>query len=302
MKKFLFVLICVLTLTTLFAVSVSANENISVWMNGDFLDFDVPPQVINGRTMVPVRTIFENLGAKVSWNNDTQTITSTKGAKTVVMQINNYTMKINGYEVLMDTPPQIVDGRTLVPARAVAESFGNKVTWSSENSTVIISEVLNFNSVTDARNYLCQWILQNGKSFANSVSVGINVGNYEITADYVPAEDMLYLTLEEWIDDNLLMTSLFFGKDPTAVNYCTYFSSTNESKLSGFIDVRNHSENYPLNYIKEERYKKIGEFRTELELVEFTRHRINIALRQLDVLLGYYNAGVSLNSLGFVNY
>jgi len=140
MKKIM-KLFVVLGLLVLFAVPtvVSANDSISVFVNGYDIDFDVPPQAINGRTMVPLRAIFEELGAFVEWDNDTQTVTATKDDTVVRATIGSPVMYINGEEKVMDVVPVAVNGRTLVPARFVAEAFGCEVRWNGEGRTVEIN-------------------------------------------------------------------------------------------------------------------------------------------------------------------
>ena len=114
-------------------------------LNGVPLSFDVPPQIINGRTMVPVRTIFEALGAEVSWNEATQTVIGKNDKYEVNIQIGSNTMYwaviYDGYstQVPLDSPAVIIDGRTLIPARAVAEAFGCKVDWDENTRTVMIT-------------------------------------------------------------------------------------------------------------------------------------------------------------------
>lgn len=116
----------------------SINGNLTVLLNDENINFDVPPQIINGRTMVPLRAIFEAIGAKVDWNNDTQTVTSTKDKTTISLTINNPTMYVNGESVTLDSPACLVGGRTLVPVRAISEAFNIKVEWKE---TVIEKEV-----------------------------------------------------------------------------------------------------------------------------------------------------------------
>ena len=122
MKKIRKVL-CLL-LTVLLMVSaitpVMASDTIKVKVGGELIKFDVLPQIINDRTMVPLRAIFEALGATVNWNGETQTVTSTKGDTTISLTINNPTMYVNGESVTLDSPACLVDGRTLVPLRAVS--------------------------------------------------------------------------------------------------------------------------------------------------------------------------------------
>lgn len=116
-----------------------AEDGISVTLNGEALTFDVPPQLIDNRTMVPLRKIFEAMGAVVDWNNDSQTVTATKGNERVIATINSKNVYISGDTKTLDVPPMVVDGRTLVPVRFVAESFGANVTWDEGSRTVIIN-------------------------------------------------------------------------------------------------------------------------------------------------------------------
>lgn len=123
----------------MFSIPVNAEGEIKVLLDGQKLDFDVPPQLINNRTMVPMRKIFEAMEANVDWNGDTQTVTATKDDITVIMQIDNTVITVKGENITLDVPPQLVDSRTLVPARAVAESLNAKVDWDGTTSTVYIT-------------------------------------------------------------------------------------------------------------------------------------------------------------------
>ena len=140
MKKIVSILLAILMVAGLTAIPALAESEVSVYLFGDKLEFDVPPQIINGRTMVPMRKIFESLGASVDWDAETKTVTSVRGNKTISLTINNYTMSVNGTEVELDVAPCIVSGRTMVPARAVSESFNLKVDWDSNTKSVLITE------------------------------------------------------------------------------------------------------------------------------------------------------------------
>jgi hypothetical protein len=115
-------------------------SDIRVLVNGRALTFDQPPIIENGRTLVPLRAIFEALGAIVSWEQSTQTVTATRGNTTVTLQIGSEFITRNGEQIRLDVPARIVGGRTLVPARAVAESFGAHVEWEQVTRTVTITE------------------------------------------------------------------------------------------------------------------------------------------------------------------
>ncbi len=112
---------------------------VKVTVGGEKVRFDVLPSITEGRTLVPLRAIFEALGASVSWNQETQTVTADKDGLQIVLTIGAGQFTVGGETKSLDVPAQIVDGRTLVPARAVAEAFGCNVDWDGVNSTVIIT-------------------------------------------------------------------------------------------------------------------------------------------------------------------
>ncbi len=142
MKKLLCAAIAAAMTFTASSAVFAGSENVTVILDGATLSFDVEPQIINDRTMVPMRAIFEAMGASVEWNEGNRTITSTKDDTTIRMQIHNTSMSVNKTEKTLDSVPIIQDGRTLVPARAVTECFGADVRWLSDSETVLIlSEV-----------------------------------------------------------------------------------------------------------------------------------------------------------------
>lgn len=114
-------------------------DDTAMVVNDTTTTLDVPAQIINDRTMVPLRAIFEALGANVDWDGATRTITGKKGDITVVMVVDATVMKVNDKEVTLDTPAQIVSDRTLVPARAISEALGAKVDWDGATRTVTIT-------------------------------------------------------------------------------------------------------------------------------------------------------------------
>lgn len=140
MKKIISLLLVVgLVLSS--ATLAFANENeISVYVEGQKVSFDVPPQTINDRTMVPIRAIFEVMGATVNWDNATQTAICTKDNTVVKMTLNSKIEYINDVPYEMDVAPVIVDNRTLAPARYVAEAFGYFVNWDGDTKSVLINK------------------------------------------------------------------------------------------------------------------------------------------------------------------
>ena len=128
-------------IVSLIATSMSclAESEIKVAIDGEYVEFDVKPQIINDRTMVPLRAIFEALGTEVDWDNATQTVRAMKDNVMVTASIGSTKMYIDEKEKNMDVAPMLIDGRTLVPVRFVAEAFECKVDWVTEDSLVAIS-------------------------------------------------------------------------------------------------------------------------------------------------------------------
>jgi len=164
MKKFLTLTLVILLAITSLGVSftVASSNEIAVYLNGERMTFDVPPQIIDNRTMVPMRAIFEALNAWVYWSGNTQTITATGAATTVEMQVGNPIITVNGNEITLDVPPMIIDNRTLVPVRAVAESFDAEVEWDAETQTVSIQTTPYHNYVTITAERVVTVNLRNG--------------------------------------------------------------------------------------------------------------------------------------------
>lgn len=115
-------------------------ESTAVFSQGNQLSFDQEPMEENGRLLVPVRAIFESLGAEVTYDDGDGVIIASDGERTVTMQIGNPEMG-NGTEVFtLDTVPKIVGDRTMVPLRAVAEAFDCKVDYIENLNRVVIDK------------------------------------------------------------------------------------------------------------------------------------------------------------------
>ena len=105
MKKVISMLVCIALLTSLFMMPASAEQPISVYVNGEKLEFDVEPVIMNGRTLVPMRKIFETLGATVSWNGDTETASGVRNGIRVSVSIDTPKAFIDGKATTLDRPP-----------------------------------------------------------------------------------------------------------------------------------------------------------------------------------------------------
>jgi len=128
-----------LVISLAFAPSTKAASAIKVEMDGDVIQFDQGAVSVNGRTLVPMRTIFEELESTVQWTAKTKTITANRGTKKITLVVGSKTATVNGQKITLDVPPQIINGRTLVPLRFISEALGAKVDWNNKTKTVSIT-------------------------------------------------------------------------------------------------------------------------------------------------------------------
>lgn len=113
-------------------------NGIQIYINHMKQNYDVMPIRQNDRVLVPVRGIFEALGASVEWEEAEQRVTAVKRNQTVRLTIGSSVMTVNGTEYALDVPPVLKNGRTLVPVRAVSEALQARVEWDEENNSVSI--------------------------------------------------------------------------------------------------------------------------------------------------------------------
>ena len=139
-------------------------QNISVTLNGKYIEFDQPPVIIGGRTLVPIRAVCEKLGADVYWLEQAQGVLVIKNEIKLALTVgNNQMVKFTAENfseylekaedinfepeaIYLDVPPRIIGDRTLLPIRAVCEALGAEVDWNGESNTVIITcsdEIIN---------------------------------------------------------------------------------------------------------------------------------------------------------------
>lgn len=128
----------ILTTLLLSQVPALAADPIQAYLNGRKLNFDVPPMVENGRTLVPVRAVLEPLGASVHWDPGSRAVVAVLGAREVRAVIGEAVATVNGQPHPLDATSRIVGERTLIPLRFFAESLGLSVQWEGESRTILI--------------------------------------------------------------------------------------------------------------------------------------------------------------------
>lgn len=217
MKKLVSMLSVIAMTLSMVVMPAMAKDNITVELDGKAIEFDVQPQIINDRTMVPVRAIFEALGATVDWDQATQTVISTKGDTVIRLTIDNPVMKVNDKDVTIDAPACIVDERTLVPVRAISEAFNLSVDWDGATKTVIIkssTETEPPQSTKIAFDKLKETIKTKGKYQEQGNLYSMNIPNDELTILFVYSVEMnmVVLAFGDASDDDKI-TNMIYIKD-----------------------------------------------------------------------------------------
>lgn len=140
MKKLIITAIIFCLILSLGGAAVAAT---SIYLNGDRLNLPQEPLIVEGTTLVPMRPIFEALGAKVTWNSLHNEVEVEKASVNIKLPIGKKIAIKNGYMEELQTATKIVNGTSLVPLRFVSESLGAEVEWNKE------SEIITINTQTD---------------------------------------------------------------------------------------------------------------------------------------------------------
>lgn len=96
------------------------------------------PVIVEGRTLVPIRSIVETMGGSVKWIGEDRRVEITLKDKTIKLWIDKTTASIGDKNLALDVPPQIMDGRTMLPLRFVSENLGAKLEWLGEKQQITI--------------------------------------------------------------------------------------------------------------------------------------------------------------------
>lgn len=131
--------------STIAATALAATMTVSagavdLYVDWNKVNTDVPPTAISGRTMVPMRAIFEALGCTVEWNADTQTATGIRDDIEIVIPLGSTTAYVNGDAWTLDVPAQAINNRTMVPARFVGEALNCVVSWDASTKTAAVAD------------------------------------------------------------------------------------------------------------------------------------------------------------------
>ena len=138
MKKTKKLFLVTLLLFAFIPFNLFANSEVKLWINGSYVTTDVAPVIENGRTLVPIRVISENLGLEVDWDNNLKQITVSQGDDHFIFVIGQNFYTKDEIKQDLDVAPKIINDRTFVPIRVIAEAFNQKVNWDNVARTVAI--------------------------------------------------------------------------------------------------------------------------------------------------------------------
>ena len=127
--------------------SLNETDEISIVINGKQINLDTAPVIINGRTLVPARSVFEHLGANVTWNDRFQIVTIALDEKEIELAIDIKRAKINRENVPLEVAPEIINNRTMIPLRFVGEALNMNVDWNSNQRLITMSTLSNIKEI-----------------------------------------------------------------------------------------------------------------------------------------------------------
>lgn len=193
---------CVVSFALLCAMTTLQSSNIfasQVYIDSKPVVATVEPYVSNGYTLVPLRTISENLGAEVSYDATTRTVTAIRSNTTIELTIGQYKAKVNGEYMVLDTTPEIKDGTTMVPLRFIATAFGCKVNYNPQTKNVSITTTGTLSDVTKTPS--------NNKETSSETVASVDAWGNKIRTTNLPAnaEHFPYIRedMPNWVYTNL---------------------------------------------------------------------------------------------------
>lgn len=143
MKKYIIVLCFLMAFISLMpgsSVLAEPTDDISIYLNSEKVNLDFPPLIREGRTLVPVRGLFEKMGAAVDWDGTNKQVIINNNEKAIVLTLNECTALVDNEEVKLDVPVKLFWARAYIPLRFIAENMSYDVRWSEKTRTVFISD------------------------------------------------------------------------------------------------------------------------------------------------------------------
>ena len=214
---------------------------IDIYYKDKIVPTDTSPVIKDGRTLVPISSIAKSMNATVSWNSSTKTATIVKDSIKIEMVLGTKDVSISKEgqktQLVLDVAAKSINGRTMVPVRAISEIFGSKVVWDKETSSILIDSTSpkktettspkNTDTVSPKDSSNLEKTILNSIKGHRTLYRGILIGENEkvrIDTDY--DLDMVKIPM-----------ALLNERIPSSyLPFTVYKASNGESILSGFID------------------------------------------------------------------
>lgn len=272
-------------------VTAFAERPVKLFVGGKQVVSDVPPQSVDGRTMLPLRAAFEAIGATVDWDNETQTVTAKKGKTEIKLTIGSKVMLVNGVEKALDVAAYIEDGRTMVPVRACSEAFGLLVDWLPGANTVKVRMDVDVEAELDYLDGLKMWNTYDANG--NYVEYNDNIGDHSHREYIYDSNDNLIEyknKYDEWIKyeydsyGNLITLTTYYGLKITYAydeqNRVIYIEELNSDTQE--ITYNDEEEYFVISYSNEKRGKN---YKTETRYYKSTE---NLTTWHVSYPMDYY--------------
>ncbi|MCX7747895.1 MAG: stalk domain-containing protein [Clostridia bacterium] len=254
MKKYTYLILLVF-LCAFFSSSFAeaASAPISVQLDGKLVKFDVPPQILYNRTLVPFRAVAEALNVKVTWDSKEKSVTAQSSSSTIKLIIGSKTAYKNGTATSLDVPAAVLNGRTLIPLRFFSEAFGCEVFWDSSAKLIRITSqaknlnVLGFYAHGDSWINLFQTKYpEAGKGNTDKVNE-LSFGWYQIDRDgnFIPKDKTEWHKPDGW--ENLFDALKFYSLKTEMMIYIT----DGKGDLTALLDNPESCKNAVDNIVQE---------------------------------------------------
>lgn len=138
MKKVLSFILAVMMLASM-SLAVSAENPVRMSVENEVIALVPDPVIVNDRTLAPMEDTFKALGIAYALDEASNTIMTMKDGKAAVMQVDNTIFGLDNGQKTLDVAPQVVEGKIMIPVRAVAEAYGYNVDWVAEERLVVIT-------------------------------------------------------------------------------------------------------------------------------------------------------------------
>lgn len=292
MKKFISICLVVTLLVGLSISSVSAasqnnTDAVKVMIDGTYLKTEVSPVIENGRTMVPMRVIFEALGAPVKWHDKTKTAEAIKGEKKIVITLDKKTATVDGKEVDLDVPAKLIEANTMVPARFIGEALDCEVKWDETRRIVLINSPFKPISIYTYDHYVSfdkapqKTVSMNSHTTEVMLALGLEdkiigtaYNNAEILPKYKDKFDKIPVLAEKYPSFEVLLDTeadFVYGRSSvfTSSYKCASMDDMIDNKINPYAAKASYTNNADFNDVYEDFYSLGKVFNIENEAALF---------------------------------